>query len=276
MDAVGICTPSGLHPAQAVQAMRAGKHVVVEKPMSLTLADADLLIETARETGVKVCVISQFRFSEAVQEIRRAIEAGAFGTIVSGSLQMNITAPKSTTPPAAGAAPGPWTGGGCLMNQGIHGVDMFRYLMGPVKSITALTKTQTRNVEVEDSAVAILEFQNGAVGTLEGSTNLLPRLPAPARDLRRTPAASCSRKTPSCAGTCPSRATCPSAATHKTSPPPTPRPSTSLGTCARSAILVDAILHGAPLMADAASGRPPLEVILGIYESSRTGRTVRL
>lgn len=141
VDAVCICTPSGLHASQAVAAMEAGKHMVCEKPMSLTLADADRMIETAERTGVKTCVISQYRFSDATREVRRAIQEGAFGRIVSGSLQMKYY--RSFEYYASGAWRGTWEmdGGGCLMNQGIHGIDVFRYLMGPLKSLSAITKT---------------------------------------------------------------------------------------------------------------------------------------
>lgn len=275
VDAVGICTPSGLHTAQAVQAMRAGKHIVVEKPMSLTLADADLLIQTAGETGVKVCVISQFRFSEAVQEIRRAIEAGAFGTIVSGSLQMKYY--RSQEYYASGGWRGTWAmdGGGCLMNQGIHGVDMFRYLMGPVKSITALTKTQTRNVEVEDSAVAILEFQNGAVGTLEGSTTCYPGYPR-RLEICGDAGSVVLEEDSILRWDLPIPCNLPVGRDAQNVASSDPKAIDVAGHVRQIGNLVDAILHGAPLMADAASGRPPLEVILGIYESSRTGRTVLL
>ena len=109
--------------------------------MSLTLADADRMIETAERTGVKTCVISQYRFSDATREVRRAIQEGAFGRIVSGSLQMKYY--RSFEYYASGAWRGTWEmdGGGCLMNQGIHGIDVFRYLMGPLKSLSAITKT---------------------------------------------------------------------------------------------------------------------------------------
>lgn len=273
VDAVCICTPSGLHTAQAVQVMEAGKHLVVEKPMSLSLEDADLLIDTARRTGVKVCVISQFRFSDAVQEIRRALDAGAFGRVVSGSLSMKYF--RSHEYYASGDWRGTWAmdGGGCLMNQGIHGVDVFRYLMGPVKRLTAITKTQTRQVEVEDSAVAILEFENGAVGTLEGSTTCYPGYP---------------RRIEICgeAGSVvleedsilrwdlPIPCSLPVGQAAKNVASSDPKAIDVKGHTKQIRNLVEAILHDVPLMADAPSGRPPLEIILAIYRSSKTGKTI--
>ena len=242
VDAVGICTPSGLHTQQAVAAMRAGKHVVVEKPMSLSLDDADLLI-------------------------------GAFGRIVSGSLQMKYF--RSHEYYASGGWRGTWAmdGGGCLMNQGIHGIDMFRYLMGPVKSLTAITKTQTRQIEVEDSAVAMLEFANGAIGTLEGSTTCYPGYP---------------RRIEICgdAGSIvleedsilrwdlPIPCNLPVGNAAKNVGSSDPKAIRVDGHVKQIGNLVDAVLRGTPLMADAASGRPPLEIILAVYESSKTSKPV--
>lgn len=271
VDAVCLCTPSGLHTAQAVQAMRAGKHVVVEKPMSLTLDDADLLIRTAAQTGAKVCVISQFRFSDAVQEVRRALDAGAFGRIVSGSLQMKYYRSEAYYASAAWRGTRAMDGGGCLMNQGIHGIDIFRYLMGPLRSLTAIARTQTRPIEVEDSAAAILEFQNGAIGTLEGSTTCYPGYPRRI-EICGDAGSVVLEETSILRWDLPIPCRLPvgrSAQNVASSDPAAIDPS---GHVRQIANLTDAVLYGAPLLADASTGRPPLEVILAVYESARTGR----
>lgn len=273
VDAVCVCTPSGLHTAQAVAAMEAGKHLVVEKPMSLSLADADRLIATAEKTGVKVCVISQFRFSDAVQEIRRAVECGALGKIVSGSLSMKYY--RSEEYYASGVWRGTWDmdGGGALMNQGIHGIDVYRYLMGPVRRLTAFAKTQTRPIEVEDSAVAVVEFTSGAVGTIEGSTTCYPGYPrrielcGDAGSVVLEEDAILRWDLPiDCRLLVGERAQNVAASD--------PKAINVRGHVKQIANLVDAVLYGAPLMADAASGRPPLEIILGIYESAKSGKPV--
>lgn len=274
IDAVTICTPSGLHTQQAIDAMQAGKHIVCEKPMSLTLADADRLIAVANESGVKVCIISQFRYAPAVQAVKKAIDAGALGNIVSGSLQMKYY--RSDEYYASGAWRGTkaMDGGGCLMNQGIHGVDVFRYLMGPLKSLTGYARTQQRHIEVEDSAAAALEFANGAVGTLEGSTVCYPGYP------RRIEI--CGDKG--------------SVVLEETSVlrwdvadydigVPVGAAATNVGSSDPKAIdvsghtrqirnFVNAILHGEELISPAESGRQALEIILGVYESSETGKPV--
>ena len=275
VDAVCICTPSGLHTPQAIAAMRAGKHVVCEKPMSLTLEEADALIAAEQETGAKVCIISQFRFTPAVREIRRALDVGALGRIVSGSLSMKYF--RSHEYYASAAWRGTWAldGGGALMNQGIHGVDVFRHLMGPVRSVHALTRTLTRRIEVEDSAAAVLEFENGAIGTLEASTTCCPGYP---------------RRIEIC-GDAGSVVLEEDSIVRWDLPIPCALPvgqaATNVGTADPKAIsytghmlqirnFVDAILRGTPLTADAQTGRTPLEIIMAVYESSRNGKTVFL
>ena len=270
VDAVCICTPSGLHASQAVAAMEAGKHMVCEKPMSLTLADADRMIETAERTGVKTCVISQYRFSDATREVRRAIQEGAFGRIVSGSLQMKYY--RSLEYYASGAWRGTWEmdGGGCLMNQGIHGIDVFRYLMGPLKSLSAITKTLTRPVEVEDSAAAIVEFANGAIGTIEGSTTCFPGYPRRI-EICGDKGSVVMEEDSILRWDLPIPCRIPVGKNAQNVASSDPGAIACSGHVTQIQNLVDAVLHGAPLMADVSTGRPPLEVILGIYESGKTG-----
>ncbi len=275
VDAVCVCTPSGMHAQQTLSALRAGKHVVVEKPMSLSLEDADAIIGLSHETNLKVCVISQYRFREAIQTVKHAIDEGAFGKIVSASLAMKYY--RSQEYYASASWRGTWKmdGGGALMNQGIHGIDVFRYLMGPVRSLTALVKTQTRNIEVEDSAVAIVEFQCGAVGTIEGSTTCYPGYP---------------RRIEIC-GVNGSVVLEEDRILRWDLPVPCPAPvgmnAEHVASSDPKAISVeghvlliqnftDAILRDTPLLLDAQSGRAPLEVILGIYRSAKSGQAVML
>lgn len=162
-------------------------------------------------------------------------------------------------------------GGGCLMNQGIHGVDIFRYLMGPLRSLTAIARTQTRPIEVEDSAAAILEFQNGAIGTLEGSTTCYPGYPRRI-EICGDAGSVVLEETSILRWDLPIPCHLPvgrSAQNVASSDPAAIDPS---GHVRQIANLTDAVLYGAPLLADASTGRPPLEVILAVYESARTGR----
>lgn len=174
VDAVSICTPSGLHASQAIKAIQHGKHVVMEKPMAINREDAQRVIDEARKYGVKVCVISQFRYSPAIKRVKQEIEKGAFGKIVSASLSMSYY--RSVEYYNSSEWRGTWAmdGGGALMNQGIHGVDILQYLMGGVDWVMASMDTMTRPIETEDMVVAIMKFKNGALGTLQASTTCFP------------------------------------------------------------------------------------------------------
>lgn len=275
VDAVCLCTPSGLHTPQAVQALRAGKHVVVEKPMSLTLADADLLIRTAGETGGRVCVISQFRFQPAVQAVKRALEAGDFGRVTSARLSMPYY--RSEDYYRSGGWRGTWEmdGGGALMNQGIHGVDVFRYLLGPVRRVQGAVRTLAHEIAVEDTAAAVLEFDSGALGILEGSTACAPGYPR-IIEIHGTRGSVVLEEDAVLCWNIPTQ--CPLPVGEQAQNVASSDPS-AIGVEGHQRQLqnfVRAILDGEPLLVDAASGRPALEVILGIYESSRTGRPVDL
>jgi len=275
IDAVSICTPSGLHTPQAIAAIKHGKHVLMEKPMSLTLEEADSLINAAKHSQVKVGIVSQYRFSPAVLEINRAIKAGALGRITSGSLQMKYY--RSPAYYASGPWRGTWKldGGGALMNQGIHGVDIFRSLMGAPKTLTGYARTQVHAIEVEDSAVAILEFEGGALGTIEGSTACYPGYP---------------RRLEICGDKgsivleedsiirwdldIPCRL--PVGQPPKDVASSDPMAISLEGHTRHYVNFVGAVLRDEPLLEDAEAGRLPLEIILGIYQSSASGKSIAM
>ena len=174
IDAVCICTPSGLHAPLAIAAANAGKHIVVEKPMAITHEEIEGILTACKQNNVKMAVISQLRFAPGVRALKEAIDKGLMGKIVVADLSMKYF--RSQEYYDKGGWRGTWEmdGGGALMNQGIHGVDILQYLMGPVKSVSAITRTLVRNIEVEDTAVAILEFENGALGQIVGTTSISP------------------------------------------------------------------------------------------------------
>lgn len=174
LDIICICTPSGFHAEQTMAALKAGKHVVLEKPMALTTESAGELVEACEKYGRFLTVISQFRFTPALQYTKQLLEEKAFGKVVMCSLYM-----KYWRDPAYYSA-SPWKGtkrfdgGGALMNQGIHGVDLMQYLMGDGKVLQGRAKTLVHDIEVEDTAAAILEFENGALGVIEATTSAYP------------------------------------------------------------------------------------------------------
>ncbi|MBQ8309936.1 MAG: Gfo/Idh/MocA family oxidoreductase [Clostridia bacterium] len=174
IDAVCICTPSGLHADQAVQALREGKHVVLEKPMALTAADAKKVCRESEISHHLITVISQNRFRDDVQRIKRLIDEGSFGQLVMCDLYMKYWREPSYY--ANSTWRGTWRmdGGGALMNQGIHGVDLMRYLVGDATLLRGRAKTLVHNIEVEDTAAALVEFDCGALGVIEASTSAYP------------------------------------------------------------------------------------------------------
>ena len=183
VDVVCVCVPSGLHAEIGIRAARAGKHLVVEKPVDVTLAAADRLIEAARTAGVALTVISQHRFDPGLIELKRLIDEGALGRLVLGEASTKWYRTQGYYDSAAWR--GTWAmDGGSLMNQGVHYVDLLRWCMGPVTEVTAVCATQAHQVEVEDTALALVRFGSGAVGTDLVHHRRLSRLPAAARDHR--------------------------------------------------------------------------------------------
>jgi UDP-N-acetyl-2-amino-2-deoxyglucuronate dehydrogenase len=174
VDVVIICTPSGLHGELACQVMRSGRHVIVEKPMEITREAIDEMLRVQQATGVKLAVISQHRFDPASLQAHELIEEKAFGRLVLG----NAIVPwwRSQQYYDSGDWRGTWKldGGGVLMNQSIHSIDLLQWLMGPVKSVFAYTDTLAHRMETEDVAVAVLRFANGALGTISATTGAYP------------------------------------------------------------------------------------------------------
>jgi predicted dehydrogenase len=180
VDAVTICTPSGMHPAQALAALRAGKHAVVEKPIALTVADADAVVREGRQRGLVVATISQRRFEPAVRALRSAVEAGALGQLVLIVAEGLYHRPQSYYDSAA------WRGtreldGGVLMNQAIHTVDLVRWIGGPVASVAGHVATLGHEMEAEDTASVSVRFVSGALGAIFATTCVTPEHPV---DLR--------------------------------------------------------------------------------------------
>jgi len=175
IDAISICSPSGAHLDPALAAAAAGKHVVVEKPLEVTTQRCDQIISATDKAGVKLGVTFQSRFHLASQLMKTAVDAGRFGTITLGDAYVKWF--RSQQYYDSGAWRGTWAldGGGALMNQAIHSVDLLLWLMGDVEEITGRIATMTHErIEVEDVAVATLKFKNGALGVIEATTTAFP------------------------------------------------------------------------------------------------------
>lgn len=179
LDAVCVCTPSGMHARDTAKVLEAGKDVVIEKPVDVTLEAVDKLREVQRATGGKVAVVSQHRFDPAALAVREAVSNGDFGRQTSGSAEVRWW--RSQSYYDSGGWRGTWTmdGGGVLINQAIHSIDLLQWLMGPVVEVTAYTGLLAHErIEVEDTAVAILKFAGGALGTIVATTAAYPGLTA--------------------------------------------------------------------------------------------------
>ena len=175
MDAVSICAPSGLHADLGVRALRAGKHVVVEKPMDVSLAACDRLLAAQRESGKTLAVISQHRFDFASITVKDALDAGTLGPLVFA--EARVPWYRTQEYYDSGDWRGTWAldGGGALMNQGVHTADLLRWLCGPVETVYAQARTLAHErIEVEDVVAATVTFANGAIATLSASTALYP------------------------------------------------------------------------------------------------------
>jgi len=178
IDVVNICLPSGLHMQGCVDAAVAGKNILCEKPLEITLDKIDHIIEVVRKNKVKLGVVFQKRFQESSRHIKKALEDRKLGNLISGSV--NTKGYRTQEYYDSGDWRGTWEldGGGCLMNQGIHVIDLLQWFLGPVKSVYAITDTAAhKGIEVEDIAVAVIRFKNGAQGVIEGSTSCFPGLP---------------------------------------------------------------------------------------------------
>ena len=172
VQAVCVCTPSGLHAKFALEAIEHGRHVLVEKPIALTMEECDQIIRRARAKKVLVSVISQLRFSPAVQQVKHAMDRMVLGKLVCADLYMKYHRSQAYYNSGAWRGTKALDGGGALMNQGIHGVDLLQYLAGPITTIYARAKTMTRSIEVEDTLCAVTEFKNGAMGVIQATTGI--------------------------------------------------------------------------------------------------------
>ena len=274
-DAVAICTPSGLHPQHGILAARAGRHVICEKPMAITLSAADDLVHACDEHGVHLFVVKQNRLNPSVQLVKRALDKGRFGRIYLANTTVRWTRPQEYYDQA------PWRGtwefdGGAFMNQASHYVDLIQWLVGPVESVIAKTATLARRIETEDTGIAVMRFRSGALGVIEVTMLTYPR------NLEGSLTLLGEKGTVRIGGTAVNRIE------HWTFADgdeddalvaqATTNPSSVYGFGHAGYYRnVLAVLRGeAAPETDGRAGRKSLELILGIYESAKTGRDVPL
>ncbi|MDQ3127697.1 MAG: Gfo/Idh/MocA family oxidoreductase [Chloroflexota bacterium] len=278
IDAVSILTPSGLHPSQALAALGKGKHVLVEKPIALTVAAADTVIAAAARQGLTLATVSQRRFEPAIAALQAAVAADALGTISLILAEGIYMRPQSYYDSAD------WRGtldldGGVLMNQAIHLVDVVRWLGGPVRSVAAHAATRTHTMEAEDDAIVSIQFASGVLGSIVATTSADAERPGEIRvhgDIGhvrivgeafrewqipgRAAPETAPAQGPTATGT-------PASATWGT---------TAAGYIRQYTDFVDAVRTGRAPVVTGEDGRNAVEIVTAAYESARTGRSVSL
>src|SRR5438105_865443 len=178
VDIVIISTPSGAHMEPAVAAANAGRHVVVEKPLEVTLERCDRIIDACDRNKVKLCTIFPSRFGDANVELKRAVSAGRFGRLTLGETTCKWWRSQEYYDKGGWRGTKALDGGGALLNQAIHSVDLLLWLMGPATHVSGFTATLAHErIEVEDTAVAVLKFASGALGVIQATTSVYPGLP---------------------------------------------------------------------------------------------------
>lgn len=175
LDIVTVCTPSGFHLEPATKITQAKKHLIIEKPLEISLKRCDQIIEACEKNNVKLAVVFQSRFYEASNLMKKAVENKKFGKLVNGDAYVKWFRTQKYYDEGGWHGTLKYDGGGALMNQSIHAIDLLQWFMGPVDSIQAYIDTiGHERIEVEDNAVAALKFKNGALGVIVGSTSIYP------------------------------------------------------------------------------------------------------
>jgi UDP-N-acetyl-2-amino-2-deoxyglucuronate dehydrogenase len=285
IDVVCICVPSGMHADVGARAAAAGKHVVAEKPIEVTLEAADRLINACQENGVKLSVISQHRWDAGVQSLKQLADSGRLGRLVLGDAIVKWYRTQQYYESGDWRGTLKLDGGGALMNQGVHYVDLLQWVMGPVEHVFARTRTSAHeHIEVEDIAVAVLSFAGGAVGVLECSTAVYPGLSerlevtgtggtaiVEAGELKLRELKEEKGETSPYGGKATASSQDPARAASSN-----PADISYAGHREQLRDMLDAIDTGREPAIDGAEARKPLEIILAAYESARVGRDVKL
>ena len=277
IDVVNICTPSGLHADIAVKAAEKKKHIIVEKPMAITMEQLDEMTEACERNNVLLSCISQNRFLHGVEMTKQAVMDGLLGKMVSADIYMKYNRTKEYYASGAWRGTKALDGGGALMNQGIHGIDLLLYFAGPVKRVSAFSKTRVHSIEVEDTLSALLEFENGALGVVQATTSVYPGYP-------RRLELNGDRGTIVLNEGCIERWDILNEVRQDIVLQPsftggsfsTPTAINVDGHARQFADVISAVRTGTKPMIDLYEGRKPVELILAIYRSAEEGRTVEL
>ena len=274
IDVVHVTVPSGLHADIGIQAARAGKHVIVEKPIDVTLEKADNLIEACDKAGVTLSVISQNRFLDPVLKMTELVQGGKLGTLLQGDAYIKWYRSQEYYDSGDWRGTRALDGGGAFMNQGIHFIDLLLSVMGPVRWLYAKSRTAAHRIEVEDIGAVLIEFTSGALGVIQASTCFYPGLPAQL-DIHGTEGTIRIEGERLALG-------------HLQGADPFSDGKKSIGGAADPAAIdatpfirqftdvIDAIQNKREPIVSGRVARRPLELILKIYESAATGKPIKV
>ena len=276
VDVLSILTESGNHASNVIELARYGKHFVVEKPMALTIEDADAMIRACDEAGVKLFVVKQNRYNTPVQKLRSAVEEGRFGKIVMGTVRVRWCRTQQYYDQDAWR--GTWAmDGGVFTNQASHHVDLLEWMLGEPESVFAKAATALVNIEAEDTGVAVIKFRNGALGIIEATTATRPK------DLEGSISILGEKGTVEIGGFAVNEMKIWNFAEpapddgdvlqkYRQNPPNV----YGFGHVAYLEHVVDSIVNGKKALVDGLEGRKSLQLIMAIYESIETGKEVFL
>lgn len=282
VDAVSICTPSGLHSEMTIAAAQAGVHVLCEKPMAITVPQLNAMMDAVEDAGTKLGVIFQRRTYATTQIVRQAVRSGLLGQMTLGDAYLKYYRSPAYYQSADWRATWALDGGGALMNQGVHGIDVLAWIMGDVESVYAKAEAKVRDIEVEDTCVALVTFGNGAFGVIEGTTSSNPGQRTAFHfhgekgtiilDDEGIKSWAISDDKSVVAENDPERCLTRAVLSATTDP-------RAIGRAGHQAQVDDlclAIAEDREPMVTGASARKAVELILAIYESARTGQEIRL
>lgn len=275
LDAVCICLPSGQHAEAAIAAADAGKHILCEKPIDITLERIDRMLDAVERSGVKLgCVYQRRTMPEAIAA-RKAIQEGQLGRMVLGDAYLKYY--RSPEYYRSAGWRGTWQldGGGALMNQGVHGIDLLQWMMGDIASVFAYAAPLVRDIEVEDTAVVAVRFKNGAFGVIQGTTSVYPGQET-RFELHGENGSLIFGDQGIQTWTVKDGELARPEATTGTASGSDPRNISLEGHRILIDDLIDAIHYDRAPMVDGREARKAVAVIMAIYESARTGQEVRL
>ncbi|KAA3620484.1 MAG: gfo/Idh/MocA family oxidoreductase [Calditrichaeota bacterium] len=275
IDVVCICTASGYHLQPALVAARAGKHVIVEKPLEISLERCDEMIAACEKAGVKLTCIFQNRFNPDFIKIKQAFTSGKLGKPVLGSAYIKWFRPQEYYDAADWRGTLAGDGGAALINQSIHTIDLLLTVMGPVRSVYGKIATRTHKIEGEDLGLAVLQFKNGALGLIEGSTSIYPGYPERLEIHGEKGTAVLEGGVITRWDIAGEKSNIKGVKNNK-SGASDPLVIPIAGHMAQIDDMIDAILENRAPVVDGREGRKALQVILAIYQASKSGKEIIL